>query len=359
MHLLRACAVLVALAAVAVTGATASAATKTVTMGPPKALQKAFKRGDLPADVNAFFPNRVVIHVGDKVRFVPMGFHTTDLPGPGDEPLPVFAPNGQLVSGAVDAAGNPFWFNGQPQLGNPPELLQLAWGKTVGYDGSRRAESGLPVGNKLKPFVVRFDKAGRYTYWCDVHNGMKGVVVVRPDGAKIPPRRADARRAAAQAARALKIARGLPAATPPSGTVDVGEAGPQGVEYLDMLPKTVEVPVGGTLRFRMSQGSREVHTATFGPGNPLQDPSSYLGQIAASLESPSPDPRALYPSDPPPMPVALSPALHGNGFWNSGTLDLNGDTPPPPEATLQFSTPGTYDYYCLIHPFMHGTVVVR
>ncbi|HLN20938.1 MAG TPA: cupredoxin family copper-binding protein [Bacteroidales bacterium] len=41
------------------------------------------------------------------------------------------------------------------------------------------------------------------------------------------------------------------------------------------------------------------------------------------------------------------------GLFNSGTI--------PPKGTFVFTFPaaGTYTYYCEIHPFMKGTVVVR
>lgn len=41
------------------------------------------------------------------------------------------------------------------------------------------------------------------------------------------------------------------------------------------------------------------------------------------------------------------------GAWDSGTLN--------PGASFQhtFNTPGTYPYHCMIHPSMHGTIVVR
>ncbi len=29
------------------------------------------------------------------------------------------------------------------------------------------------------------------------------------------------------------------------------------------------------------------------------------------------------------------------------------------EITATFATPGTYPYYCGVHPFMHGTIVVK
>ena len=93
------------------------------------------------------------------------------------------------------------------------------------------------------------------------------------------------------------------------------------------------------------------------PGNPETEPDSYLGLFAKSFEVPVIDPKGVYPSDV--TPVAISPALHGNGFWNSGALDRASGTPLPTSASVTFSTPGTYDYYCLIHPFMHGTVTVQ
>jgi plastocyanin len=30
----------------------------------------------------------------------------------------------------------------------------------------------------------------------------------------------------------------------------------------------------------------------------------------------------------------------------------------PPSGKITFTAPGTYKFICLIHPFMHGTVVV-
>jgi plastocyanin len=108
----------------------------------------------------------------------------------------------------------------------------------------------------------------------------------------------------------------------------------------------------------MSKGTYETHTATFGPGNPESEPSSYLGQIAASFAAPVLDARGVYPSEVPGTVATLSGALHGNGFWNSGALDRVGATPSPESASVKFGTPGSYTYYCLIHPFMRGTINV-
>jgi plastocyanin len=126
------------------------------------------------------------------------------------------------------------------------------------------------------------------------------------------------------------------------------------------VPSDVTVATGDTLRFRMSPGSFDVHTATAGPGNPESDPNSYLGQIAASFQGgPAFDPRGAYPSDEPPNPATLTPLLHGNGFWNTGVMDTSNASPLPESGSVTFGAPGTYDFYCLIHPFMKGTVTVQ
>src|SRR4051794_31392013 len=88
--------------------AAAGAAQKDVSLGPTRAAQKALQ--STGSDVNDFFPHEVRVHVGDKVRFVPNGFHTVDLPGRRSKKLPLITPVVQTVAGAVDAAGAPFWF---------------------------------------------------------------------------------------------------------------------------------------------------------------------------------------------------------------------------------------------------------
>ena len=51
----------------------AEAKTKSVNMGIPPKSGKAFQK--LGVDVNAFFPSGVTINKGDKVKFLPVGFH--------------------------------------------------------------------------------------------------------------------------------------------------------------------------------------------------------------------------------------------------------------------------------------------
>jgi plastocyanin len=334
----------------------AQAATKVVDMGTPLSSQKAFQAAG--GDVNDFFPHGVTIHAGDKVKFVPTGFHSIDIPPRGSGPLALITPTGAKVAGSNDAAGQPFWFNGQDIVGFNPALVAGKFGKSLKYTGAKRVESGLPLAPKNKPVTVRFTKAGNYTYFCDVHPGMKGVVHVKKSG-KVPSKKADTKALKRQVARGLSVTKALAKSTVPANTIDVGVAGAHGEELYAFMPSSVKVPVGTTLRFRMSPTSFEDHTATTGPGDPEKDPSSYLGQIAASFQGTTPDPRAVYPSEPPTTTGTLTPVLHGNGFWNSGVMDTSAATPLAGDNSVTFGAPGTYQFYCMIHPFMHGTVIVQ
>lgn len=352
----------IAAAATLAVPAAASAATKVVDVGLPVKSQKSFQK--VSADVNDFFPHGATIHVGDSIRFTPTGeFHTVNFPARGKRPLPLVTPTGQTISGVNDAAGSPFWFNGQPQLGFNPALFKLLYGKHVKFNPRKGLESGLPVAPKLKPFTVKFSKAGRFVYYCNVHPGMKGVVIVKPKSRRIPSRRSDARSLRAQLSRDLKTAKTLSRTKVPSGVVGIGAHGPGGVEFYGFFPRgTLNIATGTTLTFRMATRSTEDHTATTGPSGGTVPPSgsSYLGQLAASFNSPVPDQRAVYPSDPPgSTPASLTPLLHGNGFWNSGVLDASAATPLASSNSVKFTSPGTYDFYCLIHPFMHIRIVVK
>jgi plastocyanin len=263
------------------------------------------------------------------------------------------------VAGVNGADGLPFWFNGEDQLGFTPELLAGGFGKRLTYRGTRRVESGVPLGEDVKPMRVRFPKRGTYRYFCDVHAGMEGRVVVRRKGATVPTRKQDARRVRKQLRRDRNRAKTLAATAPPANTVYAGASARGGVEYFGMLPASITVPVGTAVRFQMSPRSFEAHTATFGPGDPEREPGSYLGQIAASFQGANLDPRGVYPSERPGTTGVLTPALHGNGFWNTGVMDTASASRPPASNSVTFGAAGTYPFYCLIHPFMRGAVIVQ
>jgi plastocyanin len=346
--------------------ATAMAATKVVYAGAPpqtKALaaQLLGKRGvialgQVNPEINAFSNQRVTIHPGDSVKWVGIAanFHTVDLPPKGGEDLPLIVPAGGLATGVNDAAGSPFWFNGQfPNLSFNPNLFAASGGKS--YNGAGRIDSGLPFApHSPNAFKVTFTKPGVYRYFCDVPPGMIGYVVVRPKSNPIPTAKQDAATLKKHLTKDILAAAKLLKQKQPAHQVSLGLSTNQGVELLSMFPAELKVKPGTVVSFSMSARSREVHTATFGP-------ASYLTGLSNALGSPAPAGQAaLYPSSNPGLgPIQLDPTSHGNGFANTGALDRDPTTPLPATERIDFTTPGTYHYQCLIHPFMHGTIVVK
>jgi plastocyanin len=362
----RAGALAAACSAVAIIFPTAaSARTKVVYTGLPKGAAKAalihvfgnsaksVLQKYSPSD-NAFNIQRVTIHAGDSINWVGLSasFHTVDLPGSSGNDIPLVVP-GATVTGVKDAAGNPFWFDGHvPSLGFNPKLFAPTAGAT--YDGTKRIDSGLPVlptsSNSLK---VQFTKPGVYKYFCDIHHGMIGYVVVRPASKPIPSSAQDAATLRQEALNIVLSAKRLIKTKQPAGHVSVGESASNGLELYAMFPATLHVKAGHVVTFSMSTDSREVHTAAFGP-------APYLTTLANSVGGPAFAQEAVYPSSPPTLgPITLNPTSHGNGFANTGFLDRDPTTPLPASGRIKFTTPGTYHFICLVHSFMHGTIIVK
>lgn len=104
-----------------------------------------------------FFPNVITIDSGDTVTFQGVG-HTVSFPGS----------NGQLPSPTS------------------PQAQMPAGGTT--YDGSTFTSSGLLTG---QPYSLTFTKPGVYPYYCLLHPGMMGVVIVNPAGTPYPMTQAE------------------------------------------------------------------------------------------------------------------------------------------------------------------------
>lgn len=338
----------------------AQAATKSVTMGPPP-IKAAKPIGDkYNSDVLAFFPSSIAVRVGDTVSFQPVGFHDVHFLGKKGKLAPVVVDGSKTVAGVLDAAGVPFGFNGRKELNfNPIFFGPGKLGKTVVTDGTKEITSGLPFSEKAKPMNVRFTKPGLFRYVCDIHAGMKGSVRVVPRGRAVPSAASDARRVRTQIAKAITVAKGFQTAKAPANTIDVGLYR-RTVSLFGFVPSQLTVAVGTTVTFRQAAGSSEIHTATTGPGNPLKEPTSYLGKIAKSFENDDQPPQiGIQPSDPGASPL-LSSVLHGNGFWNSGVIDgVSLTRVLPNKATVTFAQAGSYDFYCLVHPFMQATIKVQ
>jgi len=231
---------------------------------------RAFIGGDgakgLPkqASPNAFYPGTLTIHTGDTVRWDFRGFHTITFPlrGRGSPPL-VIADTTKPVGGVNDAAGNPFWFNGQPNiLVNPVGALPS---RSKRYNGSTVVGSGVPMGAKPKPFALRFRRAGTFTYYCVVHPGMKARVRVVSASRPVASPAAQLTRAQRELASDVLAARKTDARPSLPANVQVGRTTPS-IALYKMYPKTRTISAGQSVTFTMAgQFRSEVHTVTFGP----------------------------------------------------------------------------------------------
>lgn len=332
--------------------AAAGAKTKVVYAGGPVKWQNQLSRST-GAGVDNYLIDKVTINAGDTVVWngasLANGFHTVDIPKLGGKDLPLITGTGKTVNGVLDAGGNPFWFNGKvPQLGFNTALFGPI-GPAV-YNGTTRVDSGLPLGPPHN-FGVKFTTPGVYKFYCDVHYGMFGVVVVKPKGKPVPTAAQDAATLRAEERHYTAEARVVRHPKVPPRSVSLGASGPGGLEVFAMFPAVVRVKKGTTVTFFMSRNTRETHTATFGP-------VSYLKPLAQAFTGPVPPAQGVYQSDPPGH-IVLTSTTHGNGFAGVGALDRDSSTPLRSSNTITFTQAGTYHFICLIHPFMHGTIVVK
>jgi plastocyanin len=345
-----------AVAAVLIVPAAARAATYEVYAGADKSPGEPKQ-----SSANAFFPRAVTVHRGDVVRWEFRGFHSVTLPvrGAGPPPLALVDPQ-RPVSGETDAAGNAFWFNGQPNVLLNPISVSKSVRKT--WNGSRVLNSGLPLAARPKPYNLRFRRTGVFFYYCVVHPGMRGSIRVVSPSRRIASPDAVEQRQERQIRAYVSAAKRETAAPPPSGTptVEVGRTTSVFALYR-MFPSTLTVTAGQTVDFTtMREFRSEVHTVTFGPEKVRSNleknfiapvPGAPRGALGLA-------PRGVYPSDPLPLPP-YDGANHGDGFFNAGLVDNDPSTPFPESVQITFTKPGTYAYECVIHEHMDGKIVVR
>jgi plastocyanin len=336
--------------------AVASAATKTVQAGPPGSQAGQFQRAF--GDANDFFRKVTTIHKGDSVKWKINGFHNVLFPQGGVQvPALIVPDSSSLVTGVLDAANLPFWFNGQPNLAINPLVAAPKGGKT--YKPGKLFNSGLPPEDgPPSPYKLKFKKTGSFSYFCAVHPGMGGTIKVVKKSKAIPSGKADKKarnkEIAAKLAQVNRLTTGANLSL--TDTIQAGNDRRSGATIYKFFPAVSNIKAGTTLTLQMPPSTTEVHTFTFGP---INGKDGYVDQLAANLIGPVIDPRGAYPSD---LPSAGTPvytgANHGNGFLNTGFLAGGGAVQLPTSRKVTFTTPGTYSFICLIHPFMTGRVTV-
>jgi plastocyanin len=327
----------------------AQAATKQVTVGPPKPLEGV---PEYLADTG-FYPSRVTIAEGDRLNVTwTTGFGDVIFVPKGQEAPALAVPRpDKPVAGAKDAAGADMWFNGRPNFSPNIPGLSPQGGRVI--DGSRIVGSGLALDGPQEPWKVRFAKTGRYTLTSVYHPGKKLRVVVVKRRRDVPSAKQDRKRLKKQIRAATKLAKRLAAFDGPQGdAVRVGnDAG--GIAQVAFFPARKTVEVGDTVTFEMSRHSIETHNVHFGPRD-------YLDGFARSFFGEVFQPFVLYGSDAPGTTASYDGTNHGNGYFNTGALDTDKATPFPAKGRVTFTKPGTYRYYCAMHGNqMTGEIVVR
>lgn len=126
----RSAIVITALAAL-VAPAAASAATKITTVGPP--LKQPPPGVPKYSDATQFYPKTTTVRVGDTVDWKFFGFHSVYFPKKGGGNASFVRADPTLKYNDKDPAGNPFYFNGRPQLiANPRRSSRSAGSRTTG-----------------------------------------------------------------------------------------------------------------------------------------------------------------------------------------------------------------------------------
>jgi plastocyanin len=317
------------------------------------------------ADALAFFPKVATVHVGDNVTWQFRGFHTATFAG-SNQNYPFIVPLSGTEPVVRDAAGESFWWAGvAPLLGLSPLSVmpqgssKISRPSDVRNSGLARIFQSTPQ-RPPAPYVLTFTKAGTYRYFCTVHPGMRGTVRVRPAVAAVPSVAAQQKQGATELQRVIADAKRLNQSKSTGNLEVLTGAGSKatGAEIASFFPSELAVKTGDTVTFRNADPT-DVHTVTFGPpALRMQIENDFVTPVGGQILL---DPRGALPSEPPGRPTPQYDGTnHGDGYLNSGILAAPGSpaNAGPQSFQVTFAKAGTYQYDCVIHPKMEGTIVV-
>ncbi|HWG86039.1 MAG TPA: plastocyanin/azurin family copper-binding protein [Deinococcales bacterium] len=346
-----------------------------------------------------YFPRELTVRQGDTVRFAfqPGDPHTVTFgtlvddvlgamaggeegpPPPGAEKIPqVFGDDGQIVA---TGAAPCFTQEEPPSDGAPCE------GEQQPFDGSHTIYSSglLAPGQDFEMALAEDVEPGTYQYFCLLHGpGMGGTVTVVGADEEAPGpeevEQAAADELAAVEERAADALAAQPEGTLPgfeemipqgnvlAGGFVEGQDGEPSVDILQFGPREASVSAGESVTW-LFVGP---HTVSFNApqdatppvilgedGLPAANPKAFAPQGGAPGAPPPPEGggEEEAPEGPPPPPTVIDAGeWDGQGFFSSGFLP---SFPPNLLAyKITFTRAGTYNYVCLIHPDMEGTVTV-
>lgn len=344
----------------------------------------------------AYFPRQVKVHAGDTVQFkindtgephtVTFGTKLNEAlalaaqyPPPAEPPRAVGKQIDQLTEGfpgllpegpgdANQTAAQPcFLATGEPPEdgGCPAEQQQQ-----VDFDGTYSFyNSGwLEAESTFSMTVAASAQPGNYGYFCLLHElGMTGEVEVVAAGQ--PSQTAADVEAAAQAQADPVIAKlqaAVDATQLPEGEVAAGVGSQEVFDGLASVfhPEEVSIEAGGsvswtvfaphTISFNAPQDATPVLSKA--PDGSVHINEKAVGSAQTEGVPPPEGPHGPPPEGPPPTDDTDLGSWNGEGFWSTGLI--LSFPPVLSRVTLEFETAGTYEYQCLVHPDMEGTVTV-
>jgi plastocyanin len=294
----------------------------------------------LGADVDAYFPGTLQIHVGDTVHWKRNANEVHTVSFLAGTPIP------DLVIPAPTGLPAPLMLNPVAAYPTTPANGQ--------YDGTTFVNSGIigPDLGQADSFDLTFTTPGTYNYVCLVHGvTMSGKIIVVDNQQNIPsPSDVDqeATRSIDTALAQVPIVFALasfslpPPIANPDGTttyqVLIGYTFGQ-LDLLHFFPDRLAVNPGDTVVFTLSDANMAPHTVTFLNGN--MSPDDFL---PVPQDSGPPllvfNPAVLFPQNP-------GKPLTKDGIYSSGLL-------APAGATTSFSLQiggitGEIQYQCLLH----------
>ncbi len=281
-------------------------------------------------DVLQFAPQSLKIHRGDTVTWSINSFHDIRFDNK----------RAALVVTANDGGKSIPAFN--PAVALPT----IQSGST--YHGGI-AGSGLPSANRPPLFSLVMDLApGTYSYLCDVHQGMGGVIIVVPDGDAIPgPGQVDLEastelgnsvRTASTALARLDMGRSSSRGAMNAGTADTGRGA-----INQYFPFTTTIKAGQSVTWTVPASSIESHTISWPP---------IRGQDIEPIPVTGKSPILA-------VGKTLLPLTQSGTTVKTGESFSSGMLTPGKSFTLTFAQPGIYLFECNIHPGMNGVVIVQ
>lgn len=294
--------------------------------------------GEANVEALVFAPAYLKVHRGDTVMWHITSFHNVRF-GEQEEPF--------IIVQEIDGTATP--------IGNPKVVFPTLENGAV-YTGGE-ANSGLPDVSDLKfHYALVMDvEPGLYTYRCDVHPGMAGIIEVVADDEVIPSPVEVAVMAETELDDQIDAAIGAyfgAAASAPVQAVDgvftvmTGVGGTGQASSLTFNSPLAIIKAGEQVRWMVPADSPTAHFINSLPYDPVALPDLIPQQNAGG-----------------PPTLLAGPGFLGttaDGATVAAGESFNSRFLGPGETfSLTFKDPGVYVYICHVHPGMGGAVIVQ